>query len=574
MPRARAIALGLSALLVTAGGVLGVAAPAAAGGPAVTPAPSASAMVSQIVGGGVAPVTGAVYTGASGAAGLFSGFGALGMTDGVVLSSGSAAKVVGPNTSGSTSTNNSMPGDPSLVGQTEDAASLEFDVVPASSPLSLDYIFGSEEYPEFVNASYSDQFAIFVNGANCATLPDGTPVGINTVNNAANSRYYQDGTGSSVTQMDGYTVPLTCRAAVTPGQVSHVKIVIADSGDPYYDSWLLLGAHSVTAEAPPVADPAAVSTDQGLAVPIALGGSDPNGDALTYAVTSGPAHGTLSGTAPNLVYTPDPTFSGTDTVSYTVSDGTYTSPPATVTITVTPNLPPTAGSGAVDAGYGGSTPVHLSGSDPEGAALTYTVDPPAHGSLTGTAPDLLYTPDAGYVGADSVTFTVSDGRFTSAAATVAIDVVAPTVSVSGELVPGGDIVVSGAGLAAGVDVSVELHSTPVLLGTAQSVADGTWSLAATIPTATPLGRHDIVAILAGLSFASQGVQVAAPASTVTGGSPPPAAAPAAAPTDPQGRLAATGLSVPPLAAALAALAILVGVLAMHATRRPRRGRAG
>ncbi len=78
------------------------------------------------------------------------------------------------------------------------------------------------------------------------------------------------------------------------------------------------------------------------AVSVALSGSDIDGDALTYVI-SGPAHGTLSGTAPNVSYMPAAGFGGQDSFSYVVYDGQCRSGAATVTITVgTCSTPPTA----------------------------------------------------------------------------------------------------------------------------------------------------------------------------------------------------------------------------------------
>jgi hypothetical protein len=92
---------------------------------------------------------------------------------------------------------------------------------------------------------------------------------------------------------------------------------------------------------PPAADPQSVSTPKNTAVPITLTGSDPDGDTLTFAVASDPAHGTLSGTAPGLTYTPAAGYTGPDSFTFTVNDGHTTSDPATVSITVTEkNKPP------------------------------------------------------------------------------------------------------------------------------------------------------------------------------------------------------------------------------------------
>ncbi|MCH7521356.1 MAG: tandem-95 repeat protein, partial [Candidatus Marinimicrobia bacterium] len=86
----------------------------------------------------------------------------------------------------------------------------------------------------------------------------------------------------------------------------------------------------------PVADAQSVTTAEDVAVAITLTGSDPDGDALTFSIAAGPVQGTLSGTAPNLTYTPDENFNGGDSFTFTVNDGEFTSDPATVAITVAP----------------------------------------------------------------------------------------------------------------------------------------------------------------------------------------------------------------------------------------------
>ena len=85
---------------------------------------------------------------------------------------------------------------------------------------------------------------------------------------------------------------------------------------------------------PPVATGQSLNLMQGGSVPVTLTGSDLDGDPLTYAVATQPAHGNLAGTAPNLTYTPDPVFSGNDSFTFTVNDGQVDSSPATVAITV------------------------------------------------------------------------------------------------------------------------------------------------------------------------------------------------------------------------------------------------
>ena len=73
-------------------------------------------------------------------------------------------------------------------------------------------------------------------------------------------------------------------------------------------------------------------------LPITLSGSDPDGDTLSYTVTTPPAHGALSGTAPNLTYTPLDGFAGEDAFEFIVNDGTRDSQPAVIRIRVLPRV--------------------------------------------------------------------------------------------------------------------------------------------------------------------------------------------------------------------------------------------
>ena len=86
---------------------------------------------------------------------------------------------------------------------------------------------------------------------------------------------------------------------------------------------------------PPVANGQTLSGALNTALPITLTGTDPEGQPLTFAVTSTPANGTITGTAPNLIYTPNTGFVGSNSFTFTVNDGALTSAPATVSITVT-----------------------------------------------------------------------------------------------------------------------------------------------------------------------------------------------------------------------------------------------
>jgi VCBS repeat-containing protein/predicted outer membrane repeat protein len=174
----------------------------------------------------------------------------------------------------------------------------------------------------------------------------------------------------------------------------------------------------------PVANAQSVTTAEDTAKAITLTGSDADGDPLTYSVVVGPSHGTLSGTAPNVTYTPAANYNGADSFTFKGNDGTVDSAPATVSITVTPvNDAPVANAQSVTTAEDTAKAITLTGTDADGAPLTYSVVVgPSHGTLSGTAPNVTYTPAANYNGADSFTFKVNDGIVDSVPATVSITV--------------------------------------------------------------------------------------------------------------------------------------------------------
>ena len=165
---------------------------------------------------------------------------------------------------------------------------------------------------------------------------------------------------------------------------------------------------------PPTANNVSATTDTATAVPVTLNGADPDNDPLTYSITTAPSLGTLSGTAPNLTYTPNGT-AGTDTFQYSVSDGQY-SATATVTITINSvpvNNPPVAMDSSLSVRAQRSKNFTLQASDPEGDALTYTIlNTPTLGTLSGTVPNLTYSAGRS-TGTDIIHFSVTDGEYTS-----------------------------------------------------------------------------------------------------------------------------------------------------------------
>ena len=172
----------------------------------------------------------------------------------------------------------------------------------------------------------------------------------------------------------------------------------------------------------PTANAQSVSTTEDTAVSITLTDSDQDADALTYVLLSNPAHGTLTGTAPNLVYLPAASYSGPDSFTFKVSDGDLESAPATVSITVTApdNLPPTCAitSTPERPRVGGQISFDSYCLDPDGTVATavWTFGDGTTGS--GCTITHTYTSH----GSHPVTCTVTDddGKSASCAATVKI----------------------------------------------------------------------------------------------------------------------------------------------------------
>jgi hypothetical protein len=174
----------------------------------------------------------------------------------------------------------------------------------------------------------------------------------------------------------------------------------------------------------PVANPQSPVTPEDQPIAIVLTGSDPNNAPLNFTVLNHPAHGSLSGTAPHLSYQPTANFHGIDSLRFKVDNGLNESPPATVSITVTP-VPdaPLALAQSVLASSDTPKPITLTGLDVDNDPLSFAIAQlPMHGGILGLPPHVTYVPDTGYIGTDSFTFTANDGGLTSPAATVSITV--------------------------------------------------------------------------------------------------------------------------------------------------------
>jgi hypothetical protein len=175
----------------------------------------------------------------------------------------------------------------------------------------------------------------------------------------------------------------------------------------------------------PVVQHQRVSIGPGGAATVTIPAVDPDGDAISFSIVGQPAHGTVTGSGPSFQYQPNLGFSGTDSFYVRVNDGTVSSAVAGVAITVgAPNAAPVAHDQSVSLSEDTAMAITLTGSDPEGGALSFSLlTSPANGILSGTAPNLTFQATGHYHGSDSFTFKVTDnGSLDSNVATVSITI--------------------------------------------------------------------------------------------------------------------------------------------------------
>jgi hypothetical protein len=240
----------------------------------VNPTNTATDLATAIVGAGVT-ISNVTLDCGTNAAGIFSAGNTtnIGLNDGILLTTGLATDAIGPNSSGSTSFNNGNGSDPDLAALSSwnlnDACALSFDFVATSDVITVQYVFASEEYEEYVCSVYNDLFAFFVNGPipgggnysnqNVALIPGSNlPVAINSINqgspgsfgssgncqSTAYSSLYVSNNGGTTIEYDGFTVVLTSEVAIVPGQTYSFKFVIADVSDSVLDSGVFIKGES------------------------------------------------------------------------------------------------------------------------------------------------------------------------------------------------------------------------------------------------------------------------------------------------------------------------------------------
>lgn len=219
----------------------------------VTPGVGAQSLITNtLVGGDCFSVANVTASGNIMSRGTFSnGASNIGIGSGMVMSTGSVSILGGPNSSNSTNGGfNQLASDPDLrtlipTYDLYDANVIEFDFTPTANTVTFDFLFGSEEYCEYVGTQFNDVFGFFVTGpgisgvANLAVIPNTTtPVTTNNVNHVLNSQYYFNNNynviscGLAVTnpvifqeaELDGWTTPLQAKLSVQPCQIGRAHV--------------------------------------------------------------------------------------------------------------------------------------------------------------------------------------------------------------------------------------------------------------------------------------------------------------------------------------------------------------
>jgi len=264
---------------------------------------SATAMANEIFGSGVT-VTSATYTGDNNSSAIYSNGDALSPDatpgdTGVILSTGRANRFTqsngDPNRATNTTTNtsgenNNADFNAAAGTNTYDASYLDIDFIPTGDTMTMQFIFASEEYPEYVNSLFQDFVGVWVNGSQATLSVGDGDTDPGNLNSADNSNLFIDNTNDDYnTEMDGFTVTLTLTMAVNPGVTNSIRIGIADVGDSSYDSNLLIAGGSLQTAVIANDDSANINPNGSKTVDVLANDISPSGSTLTVTHINGQA---------------------------------------------------------------------------------------------------------------------------------------------------------------------------------------------------------------------------------------------------------------------------------------------
>jgi hypothetical protein len=264
---------------------------------------SAVAMAQAIFGDG-ATVVSPSYTGDTRSSAIYGNGDALapGATpgdSGGVLSTGRATSFTrssgDPNVSTRTTTNSNGPNnDPDFNAaagaNTFDASYLDVSFIPTSEYMTMQFVFSSEEYPEFQNSIYQDFVGVWINDTQVDLSIAGDDADPGNINSNSNQNLFLDNSGDDYnTEMDGLTVTLSLTMNVIPNQVNTIRIGIADVADNRYDSNLLIAADSIQTELVAITDTVNVNPDGRNTIDVLANDHNPSGSTLTITHINGQA---------------------------------------------------------------------------------------------------------------------------------------------------------------------------------------------------------------------------------------------------------------------------------------------
>ena len=215
-----------------------VFAPVSAQALTVSPYKYIENLISSLLAPGLIQVLGseAVSEDVPGMIGYFNnGTDSIGLSSGALLTTGSILNAPGPNDR------------PAATGNGT-TAWFSFSFVTPSPRISLNYVFASEEYEEYVGSEFNDFFIISINGANPAVIPGTNDlISVNTVNQNQNTGFYRSNTGGQInTQYDGLTTILTAKADLSTWGTHNITFRISDVGDSATDSAVFIQSRSIT----------------------------------------------------------------------------------------------------------------------------------------------------------------------------------------------------------------------------------------------------------------------------------------------------------------------------------------
>jgi len=269
-----------------------------------------------------------------------------------------------------------------------------------------------------------------------ATLDENTNVTINILSNDSDSdgtidvttlKIVTSPTNGTVTVKDGKVIytptenyygtdSFTYTIRDNEGLVSNVATVLITVIDTTIDI--------VEANHKPLAQEQNLSTKEDTKLSIILVGTDEDHNTLSYRIVTQPNHGTISGTAPNIIYTPNTNYVGSDSFSFNVNDGKINSSDAIVSIEVTPvNDPPIAVDDSVKIKEGDSVSIRplKNDKDLDGGSLTIvSIGNPQYGKVILEDNIVYYAPTENNEKRDFLEYTITDGQGGSAKAIIHI----------------------------------------------------------------------------------------------------------------------------------------------------------